>query len=432
MPCDDTQFCCRAPPFLLHYRGARPHSVNHLRRPSAPRRPITGWPVKGSSVKRSGEQWRLRAHVAFFSYRWLAWLIAALALAVPNLGGGAVPRDAGLLLLIGVITVTATALAQSYVRLLRQRPALLALDLTACAAILWLSGSAVLPFLPYALGALVLPALIFGWRGALMAAAGFTALDSFGLALINPALGREHDAAALGVRLLVPLAFACAWALAGRLLPRDVGAARPWAAHPSAASDGAAQPARLAARQPLAPRLTGLSRAETPPGLPASLAATTPMLIARSGDEPHGEPPRRVLYDIPASPAISLAAALEQLAEAAARQSGHEVRAVIVGAARPLNAAQHALLLRVAQEALLNVQQHARANAALVTLTYEPRAATLTVQDDGVGLLDGTYERPGLHALRAVRYRLAELDGQLAVFEGEGGGLTLRATVPLE
>jgi hypothetical protein len=31
-----------------------------------------------------------------------------------------------------------------------------------------------------------------------------------------------------------------------------------------------------------------------------------------------------------------------------------------------------------------------------------------------------------------VRYRLSELEGQLAVFEHESGGVTLRATLPLE
>jgi len=42
--------------------------------------------AKGSSVKRSAEQWRLRFsdHIAFFSYRWLALFVAALALILPG------------------------------------------------------------------------------------------------------------------------------------------------------------------------------------------------------------------------------------------------------------------------------------------------------------------------------------------------------------
>jgi signal transduction histidine kinase len=108
------------------------------------------------------------------------------------------------------------------------------------------------------------------------------------------------------------------------------------------------------------------------------------------------------------------------------------VRTTVVGTVQPLSQAYHMVLLRCAQEALLNVQQHAHAHSVQIALTFEARAVTLVIQDDGVGLLDGTYERPGLHALRAVRYRLSELDGQLAVFESENGGVTVRATLPFE
>jgi signal transduction histidine kinase len=129
---------------------------------------------------------------------------------------------------------------------------------------------------------------------------------------------------------------------------------------------------------------------------------------------------------------VSLAGSLGQLAAAAKRQGDLVVRVISTGDARTLHPAQHSVLLRVANEALLNVQQHARAHTATLSLTYERNLVTLAIHDDGVGLLDGTYERPGLHALRAVRYRLAELEGQLAVFEDEDGGVTVRATIPLE
>jgi Signal transduction histidine kinase len=90
------------------------------------------------------------------------------------------------------------------------------------------------------------------------------------------------------------------------------------------------------------------------------------------------------------------------------------------------------VLIRAAQEALSNVRRHAHASSCEVWLRVDEQAATLQIQDDGVGLLDGTYERPHLHALRALRYRVAELDGQLAVFEGERGGLIVRVTLPLD
>jgi signal transduction histidine kinase len=129
---------------------------------------------------------------------------------------------------------------------------------------------------------------------------------------------------------------------------------------------------------------------------------------------------------------LTFTAAIDQLAMSFGRQGGVETRVTSMGVIRPLTNVQHGMLLRVAQEALLNVSQHAHAHTVLMTIMFEPSAVTLGIHDDGVGLLDGTYERPGMHALRAIRYRLSELDGQLAVFESESGGVTVRATLPLE
>jgi hypothetical protein len=407
----------------------QPRRFGSYRHSARPRRHA----VKGSRVKRSAEQWRLRVsdHVAFFSYRWLTWAVAALALTLPGRPAGTLPRDAGLLLLIGVINVVATALAQSYVRVLRQRPLLQVLDLLLCATVLWLSGSQPLPFFPYALASLVLPALIGGWRGAALSAAAFSALDLFGLALLSPTADANSDPTALIVRLLTPFAFAGTWAALGRLLPRNRGAGGERQPRVVSLSAPLATP-DAADRQRSAMRVIDLQRPER--GSASSLAnltSTAPLLLARPA-EPQAPPPRRVPYTMQGVSELSLASALEQLAATVGEQSGLEIRASLGGTARALNVAQQTVLLRTAQESLLNVQQHARAHSALVSLSFEPRAVTLVVQDDGVGLLDGTYERPGLHALRAVRYRLAELDGQLAVFESESGGVIVRATLPLE
>ena len=59
-------------------------------------------------------------------------------------------------------------------------------------------------------------------------------------------------------------------------------------------------------------------------------------------------------------------------------------------------------------------------------------SVALLIQDNGVGLVDGTFHRPGLHSLRAMQYRIAEFGGGLEVFETEGGGVTVRAAMPLE
>lgn len=389
---------------------------------------------KGNSVKRPVAEWRVRLsdHVAFFSYRWIAWGVAALTLTIPGRPAESLPRDAGLLLLLGVINVLATALAQGYVRLLRRRPLVLSLDLAASAAVLWLSQSHTLPFLPYALGALVLPALVFGWRGALLSTLSFIGLDILGLLTFNQAFGATLAPLALGFRILAPLIFAGAWVGARRVVENDgdLGTGFPRPLGEGGTSD-VGRGKSNADRSATTLRLTDLQPSIAPGESSANLASAGPAIAMRVTAEQHSAT-RRVVYDLPPTPEIGLAAALERLGTLVARQSGLNVQVSCVGTARRLHAAQHAVLLRAAQEALQNVQQHARARSAVVLLAFEPHSVSLTVEDDGVGLLDGTYERPGLHGLRAVRYRLAEFDGHLDVFEGEHGGVTVRATLPLD
>mgnify|MGYP003730143411 CR=1 FL=1 len=358
--------------------------------------------------------------------------MAALTLTIPGRPADSLPRDAGLLLLLGVINVLATALAQGYVRLLRRRPLVLSLDLAASAAVLWLSQSHPLPFLPYALGALVLPALVFGWRGALLSTLSFIGLDILGLLTFNQAFGATLAPLALGFRILAPLIFAGAWVGARRVVENDgdLGTGFPRPLGEGGTSD-VGRGKSNADRSATTLRLTDLQPSIAPGESSANLASAGPAIAMRVTAEQHSAT-RRVVYDLPPTPEIGLAAALERLGTLVARQSGLNVQVSCVGTARRLHAAQHAVLLRAAQEALQNVQQHARARSAVVLLAFEPHSVSLTVEDDGVGLLDGTYERPGLHGLRAVRYRLAEFDGHLDVFEGEHGGVTVRATLPLD
>ncbi|MFV9503395.1 MAG: hypothetical protein AB4911_02400 [Oscillochloridaceae bacterium umkhey_bin13] len=384
-------------------------------------------------MKRSANPWRapLRDHSAFFSYRWLAWVIAALALTLPGRPVQSLPRDAGLLLLIGVINVVATALAQGYVRVAMRRPTLLALDLAAGAAVLWLSGSSALPFLPYALSGLILPALIYQWRGALVGAAAFIALDLVGLALINPEFGGQLAGSALVTRLLIPAAFAAIWVMLRALLHRDDDL--PTDQH--LATQQNLRSARLVIDPPdlaQAPRMARSPRPELPEPRSVPTAPPGSLVLARTAPPAPSDRKQRLMFDLSFDQNISLEDALEQLGTTLGQQADFTVEVAARGTPHPLSRSYQTVLLRTAYEALLNVQQHARAQAVLITLNYELDQVTLLVQDDGIGLLDGTYERPGLHALRALRYRLVELDGQLLVIEPESGGLRVQAMLPRE
>ncbi|MET8831807.1 sensor histidine kinase [Streptomyces sp. NPDC004610] len=157
---------------------------------------------------------------------------------------------------------------------------------------------------------------------------------------------------------------------------------------------------------------------------------------------------RRFVHDLtPAdlAEAGGLAAALRAVAERAASAGtgtgegdggGLTVRVHTEGTpALPVPAPVEAALLRIAQGALANVREHARATTATVTLTCLDDQIVLDVADDGTGF-DPT-ARPATasgvrgHGLPAGRARLRQLGGTLTVESAPGEGTVVSASVPL-
>ncbi|MFD6447337.1 sensor histidine kinase [Promicromonospora sp. NPDC060204] len=164
---------------------------------------------------------------------------------------------------------------------------------------------------------------------------------------------------------------------------------------------------------------------------------------------------RRVVQDL--TPAdldrTTLLGALRRVAErTAAGRDGTRSRPLAVtvhagGTPRPLPVPLETALLRIAQSALANVDEHADASRAEVTLTYAPGSVTLRVADDGVGL--GPAAAPGVPAsataaatasggpgargfgLPAMRSRVRELGGELALEGPAGAGTVLTVTLPV-
>ncbi len=94
-------------------------------------------------------------------------------------------------------------------------------------------------------------------------------------------------------------------------------------------------------------------------------------------------------------------------------------------------------LLRVAQGALANVRQHARAGRVVVTLTGADDSVRLDIVDDGRGF-DPSHAPEatpdlalGGYGLRASRERLRDLGGGLDVESRPGDGTALTAYLPL-
>lgn len=87
-------------------------------------------------------------------------------------------------------------------------------------------------------------------------------------------------------------------------------------------------------------------------------------------------------------------------------------------------------IYRVAQEALTNVQKHARASEAQVELECGADRFELRVRDNGQGFTEGAYGRAKVHGLRGMRHRAESLGGSLAVASAPGQGTCVTLRVP--
>jgi signal transduction histidine kinase len=89
---------------------------------------------------------------------------------------------------------------------------------------------------------------------------------------------------------------------------------------------------------------------------------------------------------------------------------------------------QRLALYRAAQEGLTNIQRHAHATRAWLTVCFTGSAAALTLEDDGIGLAEGVLDGAGF-GLRGVRERLETANGRLEIGPREGGGTRLTAHI---
>lgn len=96
-----------------------------------------------------------------------------------------------------------------------------------------------------------------------------------------------------------------------------------------------------------------------------------------------------------------------------------------------LGAALEMTVLRIAQEALLNIARHSQASHVAVTLDCEQNVVFLTVQDDGVGIpMDENQERSG-HGLMIMRERAEAVGGMVRVISAAGKGTRIEASLPI-
>ena len=127
---------------------------------------------------------------------------------------------------------------------------------------------------------------------------------------------------------------------------------------------------------------------------------------------------------------LQLSKSLKQLASGFEKATGIEVHLVSPDEMPPLPRAHRLALYRAAQEALTNVQRHAQAEQAWLTLMPQEDRIVLLVSDDGVGFPAGPATETSF-GLRGLQERVLQLGGELTLEPRAGGGAQLRLSLPL-
>ena len=127
----------------------------------------------------------------------------------------------------------------------------------------------------------------------------------------------------------------------------------------------------------------------------------------------------------------ALAAALARMLEALREETGVAGTLEVDPDLPALSTPVEVTLLRVAQSALANVRQHSSARTVQVGLTAGGGSVRLWLEDDGVGFDQAVRPSDASYGLAAMRSRLREGGGELAIRSAPGAGTTIEAILPL-
>jgi len=130
----------------------------------------------------------------------------------------------------------------------------------------------------------------------------------------------------------------------------------------------------------------------------------------------------------------SLPMALERQLDSVLPES-MDRRFTVEGEPRSLNGAVEVTVLRAAQEALLNIRTHAKADRVDMVLRFTDRSVGLDICDDGVGFANGEVtdrgELTGGQGLGLLRRRAESLSGHLEVGPAADRGSLISLTLPV-
>jgi signal transduction histidine kinase/ligand-binding sensor domain-containing protein len=126
---------------------------------------------------------------------------------------------------------------------------------------------------------------------------------------------------------------------------------------------------------------------------------------------------------------------LAKTLEVFARQilEGITIEIKVTGKSKPLSDSVEQNLLRIGQEALINIKKHANASRVEIELRYSSQLLTLSIKDNGCGFdvnrVPITYI--GGYGLMGIKERVAQLNGELSIDSWLGLGTEVKVKVSL-
>ncbi|MBI2710026.1 MAG: GAF domain-containing sensor histidine kinase [Actinobacteria bacterium] len=136
---------------------------------------------------------------------------------------------------------------------------------------------------------------------------------------------------------------------------------------------------------------------------------------------------RDTLYDLrtDVSDAQDLPTTLDAFLQRVRERSDLDV-AVESDATGRLPLLQEREMWRIAQEAITNVERHARAHRVVVTWWCDGRSASMQIRDDGAGFAPGRAGRLDSYGILGMRERAASIGATLDIDSSPGKGSTVR------
>jgi PAS domain S-box-containing protein len=141
---------------------------------------------------------------------------------------------------------------------------------------------------------------------------------------------------------------------------------------------------------------------------------------------------RQIAHELrpPALTHLPVSVALKEHARRFGDISGLTIRVAEIAPMLVVGETIGLILFRAAQEALTNVDRHARATTVDIILRADAETITMDITDDGIGIDDEAPAKTGSLGLLGIRERVGAFGGTLVVRKNVGAGTTVSVHLP--